>query len=87
MQANIELQIDQLNLYGFSKKDVFYIGKAVEEELIKLIEQGGLSEKISTNTFLKSLEGKSFDFSPSSRPETIGKQIAKSIYDSISFKK
>ena len=63
MQANIELKIDQLNLHGFPKNDAFYIGKAVEEELSRLIERSGLSDNFSQDTFFKQLEGKSFDFS------------------------
>jgi|GEM_PF-2155625 len=83
MQANIELQIDELNLYGFSKKDAFYIRRAVEAELVRLIQQGELSNVLSKNTNLQQMVGESFNFNEFSQPEAIGKQIAFSTYNSI----
>ena len=84
MKPNIELNIDELVLQGFSRNDAFYIGKAVEEELTRLIEAGELAAQFTQDTFLKRLEGKSFEFSASARPAKIGRQIARSIYSSIS---
>lgn len=84
MNPTIELDIQELTLQGFSPNDAFYISKALEEELARLIEEGGLSEGFSQEAFYGQLVGKSFDFDSSARPQVIGKEIANSIYQRIS---
>ncbi|MEL6945133.1 MAG: hypothetical protein AAFO82_20980 [Bacteroidota bacterium] len=84
METTIALKIDELILHGFSKKDGFYIGRAMEQELSKLIELNGLPDKLSTEQSLTRIEASDFEFEEKAKPENIGKQIANSIYQGFS---
>lgn len=84
MKANIELNIDKLVLHGFPKKDGAYIGRAVEQELTRLMQNNGVPQHLSEAGNIQSLRTKNFNYESQYRPERIGVEIANSIYNSFS---
>ena len=76
-----QINIDKLILHGFSKREAFYIRQEVRRSLTRLIEIRGLSgQKISG---VQNFSAPEIRIKPSSRPETTGRQIAKSIYQGL----
>jgi len=86
MKADIELTIDQMELYGFEKTDMLHIKSAVEKELLVLLSKNELLETFTSSESIRGIEGQSFDFSPNAAPEVIGAQIAQSIFHSLTSK-
>lgn len=80
MKPNIELHIEQLMLNGFSRRDAFYIGRAMEQELHRLISEGGIPPNFSGELHLPSLKVSDIQLRKSFSPERIGSQIAGSVH-------
>lgn len=83
MEDNVDIRIDQLILHGFSSNDGYYIGRAFETELTRLIEEEGLPSHFSNSANLRVIDTEGFEYDPNAQPETIGKQIAASIYSGL----
>ncbi|MCK5217851.1 MAG: hypothetical protein KAJ93_08680 [Methanosarcinales archaeon] len=77
---NIELHIEKLVLHGFKPGDRHRIGQAVELELTRMLTEQGLPLSLVNNEEFAQLNGGTFNMSPNSRPETIGSQVAQSVY-------
>lgn len=84
MKANIELNIDKLVLHGFPKKDGAYIGRAVEQELTRLMQNNGVPADFSKDSAFKKLNASTLNYTRNDRPEKIGREIAQLIYKSFS---
>ena len=84
MQQNIEINIEELKLYGFSHVDRFRIGQALQIELTRLITENGISQSLSRGGEIAHLGGGSFNVNPNSKPHAIGAQVAKSVYSRLS---
>jgi len=87
MKPNIELHIEELLLQGFKPGDRYEIGEAVEQELIRLIAERGLSDGLIGNVQIPHLNGGSFRIGTDSKPETTGALIARSVYETMSGKR
>lgn len=77
----IELHIDQLILEGFSPRDAFYIGRALERRLTYLIQQKGLPTGMNHPLTIPNIDAGQFHFNQKMKPNTIGQQIATSVYN------
>lgn len=77
---NIDLNIDQLILQGFSKRDAFYIGQAMRQELTRLIQESDLPPGFNANAHFARLNAGSITVAAGAKPEFVGRQIAASVY-------
>ena len=84
MRQNIEINIEELKLHGFSRSDSYRIGQALQTELTCLITERGISQSISRGGEIAHLNGGSFNVTPNSKPYVIGAQVAKSVYGRFS---
>lgn len=76
-----EINIGELVLHGFEPRDRFAIAEAVTRELDGLLREQDLPATVLGGGDLARLDGGSFEVAPGSRAETIGRQIARAIYD------
>jgi hypothetical protein len=77
---NIELQIEELVLHGFSPGDRYHIGQVVEHELGRMFAERGAPPSLTRSDEIPSLEGGTFKVKPGSRVEEIGAQVAQAVY-------
>lgn len=82
--ANIELHIEELVLHGFAPGDRYGIGEAVEHELQRLFAEQGTSLGLAQGGEIAHLDGGAFEVSPGAKVETVGVQIAQTIYGGFS---
>ena len=81
---NVELHIDKLVLQGFSPSDRNRIGEVVELELTRLLTEQGISHSMSKGRELSRMDGGQFNVAPDSKANTIGSQVAQSVYKKMS---
>ena len=77
---NLELDIGELSLDGFSHVDPISVGSTIEMELSRLLQERGLPSNFLTDRNAKQLDFGTFNLDANSGPRTIGRQIAKTIY-------
>jgi len=80
---NIELNIEELVLHGFSPGDRYGIGEAVERELARLLADRGVPESLAEGGKIASVDGGAFEVAPGSRAEVVGAQVAKAVYGGL----
>lgn len=80
---SIELEIEQLVLDGFSVADRHRIGQAVQQELSRLLAEGGLPLSLTGNLELTHLDGGVFEAGQGAAAETIGSSVAQSLYATL----
>ena len=83
MPKNIELNIEELVLHGFSPGDRYRIGEAVEQELTKLLADRGVPQSLERNREVANMDGGAFEVAPGSRPQVVGAQVAKAVYGGL----
>lgn len=83
MKPDIELHIDELVIHGTSPTDRRRVGEAVELELARLLRERGIPG-IERNVSLDRLDAGSITVSSSVRGETMGAEIARSLYEMLS---
>ena len=83
MKANIELEIEELILYGFSPADRYRIGEAVERELVRLIAERGFPAPLNADAHIRRLDGGSFRMGKENNREITGAEIARSIHGAL----
>jgi hypothetical protein len=79
----IEIDIEEIVLYGFPVTDRLAIGEAVSAELAKLIAEQGAPASFKNNLNLSSLRSSDVVLTSSMLPASLGAQIAQSIYQSL----
>jgi hypothetical protein len=77
---SIELHIEELVLYGFAHRDRYRIAEALERELAALFAGRDVPAGLARRAEIERLDGGTFNVAPRSRPETIGAQVAQSVY-------
>lgn len=77
---NIELQIEELVLHGFARKDQGRIQRAIEQELTRLFTEQGVPASLSRSQKIQQLQGGSFNVRVGMGFEAIGSQVAQGIY-------
>ena len=83
MRANVELNIEELVLHGFSPGDRLRIGDAVQRELVRLFAEQGVSQSLAQGSEAEKVDGGSFNFNMGSRPDIVGTQVARSVYGGL----
>ena len=80
---NIELNIDELVLHGFSPGDRYRIGEAVEQELTWLLADRGVPQSLERGGEIENMDGGAFEVAQGSRPQVVGTQVAKTVYGGL----
>jgi hypothetical protein len=83
MRPNIELEIDELVLHGFGAIDRETLGLVVQQELARLLADGGVSGGLGQGGEVSRLDGGTFSVAAGARAEVVGTQIAQSIYGGL----
>jgi hypothetical protein len=83
MDQTIELYIDELVLHGFSPHQRYDIAGAVESELRRLLIEQGIPSSLKTGINAPLLNAGTFNMNKDSKVETIGHEIAGSVYKSF----
>ncbi len=83
MKQPIEINIQELILHGFPPADRFKIGEAVKSELARIIMDKGLPQNFSQGTEIPGIDGGNFHMSKNMNAQTIGNQIAQSVYGGL----
>lgn len=83
MGRNIEINIDELRLLGFSHADRYPIGQALQDELTRMIAENVNRVSLIQRGVYPQLDGGTLKLSQNSNAQEIGNQIAKSIYGGI----
>ena len=77
---NVELNIEELVLHGFSPGDRHHIGEAVERELTRLLADRGVPQSLAQGGEVASVDGGAFEVAPGSRAQVVGAQVAQAVY-------
>ena len=80
---NIELNIEELVLQGFSPGDRHLIGEAVEQELTRLLADRGVPQSLERGREIANMNGGAFEVAPDSRAQVVGAQVAKAVYEGL----
>ncbi len=80
----VSLHIEELVLHGFASTDRHAIAAGVQTELVRLLTEQGLPRSLRDGADRPRLAPVSFQLSPDSRPQTVGRQIARSIVGGMS---
>ena len=83
MKPNIDLHIDELVLRGFRNEDRYRIAAAVKTELVRQLTARGMAESMASGFSAARVDGGGFNTTPDAPAETVGAQIARSIYGGI----
>jgi hypothetical protein len=79
---NIELNIEELVLHGFSPGDRHSIGEAVERELTRLLADRGVPQSLERGGEIANMDGGAFEVADS-RAQVVGAQVAKAVYGGL----
>ncbi len=79
-QRNIELHIEELVLHGFPPTDHHRICEAVRTELARQLAEHGAPKPLARGGRISQLDAGSFDVTPGSGADTVGIQVAQSVY-------
>ena len=82
--GNINLHIEEQVLHGFEPGDRYRIGQAVEQELGRLLTEGGAPQLLTRSGEVPRLDGGSFEAKPVSGVEAIGAKVARAVYGGLS---
>jgi hypothetical protein len=87
MKANFErhivLHIDELILCGLPYGQRYRIAAAVEAELQRLLDEGGLPPSLAVGNALPQVQVDGLQFVDGAKPGAVGAQIAASIYSNL----
>lgn len=82
--VNLELNVEELVLHGFTPGDRYRIGDAMERELARLFAEQGTPPSLAQEREIPRLDGGAFEVKPGSGAEAIGVQVAQVVYGGIS---
>jgi len=83
MKANVELHIDELVLRGLPDGQREQIAEAVEAELTRLLDEGGLPPSLAAGGTLPQVHVNDLHLAADNQPGAVGAHIAGSIYQSL----
>ena len=83
-QVNLELHIEELVLHGISPGDRQQLSEAFQRELVQLISGQGVPPSIASGDYIKCINAGTFKILPGAKSETIGVQVAQSVYGGLS---
>jgi hypothetical protein len=82
--ASVELNIEQLVLHGFSRRDRYRIARAMQRELTRLFTEHGVPASLTTASSIHRLDAGDFALAANVRAETVGARVAQSVYRGMS---
>jgi len=82
-KQTIEVNIDELVLYGFSLHERYQIATDLEMELTRLFTEKGLPASFNNAVSIDRLNAGSFQFDNGHKKTSAGSQIAGSVYNSF----
>jgi hypothetical protein len=80
----IEIQIEELVLYGFQLGDRYLIGEAIEHELARLLGEQDVPFSMRCENATDELKAPTFKAALGAKPPAIGRQIAQAVYEGLS---
>jgi hypothetical protein len=80
---SVHLHIEKLALRGFHAQDQHRITRAVELELTRLIQEGGLPAAWQQGAAIPHIDAGAFNIGRGATPEGIGQQISRNLYGGI----
>jgi len=80
---NINIHIEELVLDGFPVSDQNRITAALQQELHRLLGQGELPVMLRRDGSVVRLDGGTVRLESGATPETMGKQVAQSLYGGL----
>ncbi len=80
---NLEVEIEEMVLQGYSSADRRAIARAVQRELGRLFAEQGLPATLSEGRDIPHIDAGGFEASAESGAERIGAQVAKSVYGGL----
>jgi hypothetical protein len=80
----VEINIEQLILHGFSPGDRHGIAQALQQELRRLCAEQGVPASLATASSVHRLDAGGFRMASGAKAETVGKQVARSVYRGMS---
>jgi hypothetical protein len=83
MKANIELHIGELVLRGLPYGQRYRVAAAVEAELKRLLDEGGLPPSLAVGGTVPEVRVDDLRPEAGAKPGLVGEQIAGSIYSSL----
>jgi hypothetical protein len=83
--VRINIHIERLVLDGLpvDRSDGPAVKEAVEEELTRLLAEGGIGEELTTSGTVASVASARMEFDETSCPESIAKSIAGAVYGGL----
>jgi hypothetical protein len=84
-KMKVKVRIDRLILEGLpvSRLQGPALQAAVEAELARMIAAGGISPGLTAAGAVSSVSANSIQFASGTKPDSIGRQIARSVYGGI----
>ncbi len=82
-ERRIELEIEQLVLHGFPPTDRHRIGEAGRTELARKLAEQGAPKSLARGGRISQLDAGSFDVTSGFRADTVGVQVAQSVYQGL----
>ena len=80
---NVELNIEELVLYGFPPGEHRVIGYAVEHQLSRLFAERGVPPSLVRGADIARVDGGTLESSPGMTPEAFGAQVARALYGGL----
>jgi hypothetical protein len=81
MGMNVALHIEELVLHGFAPGDRHAIAEGLQGELTRLLTERGLPRALAAGASWETLATPPVAVGTGSRPEVIGAQVARSVYE------
>ena len=81
--VDLELHIEELVLHGFEHVDRAQIGRAVEQELARLMAKEGAPRLLANSREIGQLDGGELDLTYGSTAAEVGNQVAEAVYGSM----
>lgn len=80
---NVEIEIGELVLEGFSPFERYRIGEAVERELTRLFMQEGVAPSLQRGGEIENVDAGAIHLQANARGDFTGAQIAQAVYSSL----
>jgi hypothetical protein len=83
-RASIDFRVEELRLSGFKAADRYAIGDAFERELARLFQERGIPTMIGEQIEIGDINGGALALERGLDAETIGHELARSVYEGLS---
>jgi hypothetical protein len=80
---NIELNIEELVLHGFSPGDRYRISEAVEQELTRLLADRGVPQLLERGGAVAGIDGGAINVTTGTTAKGVGAQVARAVYGGL----